>query len=727
MFGLRLNLAHRLSIAVGLPIIALVFFAGFFVIEQRREAVRMSTIAEITRFSGNLSAVIHELQRERGNTAGFIGSGGGAVFTQRLRDQRQRTNAIVQAYRSALAEQDQSQFSAEYQAKINAVSAQLAQLGDHRGAVDAGGMTLGNGVSFYTAIINSIFEAYVEEIHATDDAGMTQGMIALLNLMEAKEKAGIERAIGSNSLGSGSVSQQNHRRLIELQAAQNAFMQEFEMIMGDEWSSRLRTAIAAPEVEVVRFRELMSEGGYGASVPQGQGGDWFDASTVRIDALMDVETQFSNHLIGLAEARLSSSTRSAWLTGTLAAVVTLATIMISIFVTLGVVRPIKEITENLTEITQGKQSVDIHGLDRTDEIGVLARAARDFLIDSRKRRELEIEKAQGDQLAMEQRTRLMRAMSSEVETASERSLGRVVESASDIRTRSVAVREALSDATHEAKQVAAHARKSEEQADDAAIQADQLIHAINEVTEQIATSDKLSRDAVARAENSSQTVNKLDEAAGQIGSFVEIINGLAEQTNLLALNATIEAARAGEAGKGFAVVAAEVKALAAQTNQSASEINDRVAAIQDQTQDTVSAIEAISSSIATLSEVTTAVSAAMEEQRASTASFRAFVDQTRGTTAQVAEGVKRIEGLTGNAAGESDQFAQTAEAMADMSELARFEIPRIVITASERAEEETYGAKTSTGDYEAFDDVKASASDDGVDQDPIFSDQRLAS
>jgi methyl-accepting chemotaxis protein len=172
--------------------------------------------------------------------------------------------------------------------------------------------------------------------------------------------------------------------------------------------------------------------------------------------------------------------------------------------------------------------------------------------------------------------------------------------------------------------------------------AEELANSIGEIGGQVERSTTIADAAVEEAERSNEMINGLAGAVDKISDVVALINGIASQTNLLALNATIEAARAGDAGKGFAVVASEVKSLANQTAKATEDIAYQINEVQGATGNAVTGIEGISNTIRQMSEISTAIAAAVEQQRAATGEIARNANAVSDDAASVLNSVTEL-------------------------------------------------------------------------------------
>jgi methyl-accepting chemotaxis protein len=146
---------------------------------------------------------------------------------------------------------------------------------------------------------------------------------------------------------------------------------------------------------------------------------------------------------------------------------------------------------------------------------------------------------------------------------------------------SAAAIEELTVSINEVSEIAVSTEINSRQTSELAIKGGSVVRQAAEKIEQIAAS----------VSDSTKRIHSLVNRSQEIGQITLVIKEIADQTNLLALNAAIEAARAGEQGRGFAVVSDEVRKLAERTAQATAEISQMVGAIQDDTLQTVSAME----------------------------------------------------------------------------------------------------------------------------------------
>jgi methyl-accepting chemotaxis protein len=169
---------------------------------------------------------------------------------------------------------------------------------------------------------------------------------------------------------------------------------------------------------------------------------------------------------------------------------------------------------------------------------------------------------------------------------------------------------------------------------------EEMSSSISEVARNCAQESEIARKADQQARQTRELMVKLDDSARQIGKIVELINQIAEQTNLLALNATIEAASAGEAGRGFAVVANEVKELARQSAAATEDIRRQVSLIQENTANSMEAIDDVASVIEQVSQIASSIAAAVEEQSATTSEIVRSLNGVTCSTKTLSENVQ---------------------------------------------------------------------------------------
>jgi methyl-accepting chemotaxis protein len=337
-----------------------------------------------------------------------------------------------------------------------------------------------------------------------------------------------------------------------------------------------------------------------------------------------------------------------------------------------------ELAGALDKMRDGHYDVAIPHVDRSDEIGTMARATEGFRENFVRVKERETEQKNAE-AAVERRT-LMDRLAGEFQKVIGNIVGTVSSASSELATAATTLTETAETTQKLSTAVAAASEEASSNVQTVATATEEMASSIGEIGRQVQESSQIAGQAVAQARKTDDRIIKLAQAASRIGDVTQLITSIAEQTNLLALNATIEAARAGEAGKGFAVVAQEVKQLASQTAKATSEISGQIAEMQAATQESVAAIKEIGGTIARISDIAASIAAAVDQQGAATQEITRNVQQAAGGTAKVADNISEVSDGAAKTGTASAEVLAAAKALSGQSDRLKAEVDKFLAT-----------------------------------------------
>lgn len=620
-----MSVRRRLFLILLPALLGLAVFAGREVLRKVEEARALVAARTEDEFLGIVSGLAHELQVERGLSAGFLASKGQRSGPELVAQRKRVDEALARLVAAGAAAGPVLRGVAGPLAEARgAVAAQLAL----RARIDALGVTGPESFAAYTGTIERLLA--VIGVAARDAALpiLSRRLIASLAYTWAKEYAGRERATLNAAFTAKAFDPAVHRRAITVVEGQDVHLADFARYATEEEravAAALVTGDAVAEAQALRTRALSVKVGDPLDVEPTR---WFRAITQKIEHMRAVEVALADGRAKVLGAAAAEARRGALLAFALSLAATVLALVVG-------GRQSRAILETLGG--EPDAAVDaarrIAAGDLTVVVPVRAGDATSVLAAMRRMQATLVEAVQSIREAAD----AVGCASSEIAVGSTDLAQRTEEQAASLEHTTASL-DALDALVHGNAEDAARAR---------------------------ALSTEASREALEGGELVGRVVGTMQEiraSSRAVDAVVEVLDGLAFQTKLLALNATVEAARAGDHGRGFAVVAQEVRSLAEQTAASARDIGALVRA----------AGEAVEHGVEEASHAGARLGAIVKgaESVARTVAHIAEASATQATDlGRIHTALREMNAVTEQNAALVEQSAASAESMRDQTQV----------------------------------------------------------
>jgi methyl-accepting chemotaxis protein len=348
---------------------AMLYYAISAIQADWREMKTLDHVADAQQVAIRSGSLAHELQKERGLSAGFLSSRG-EKFRDALASQRQLTDREFENFNQLLTQVDASQLGESALAKLTEGFNAMGAIGEKRSAIDALTLEGPGSFAYYSTTIDHLLDMVTESGKISSHDLTSKALLSLDLFLRAKENAGRERAtVNAIFTANKPVLAPQFRSLSSVVAAQMSYGRLFLSVADPVRKAEFETLLANPvNVEVERMRKVAfdkaGEGEFGIEASA-----WFKTITEKIDAMKVIE----DHLVGDLNTKVTELRAHAQLSLTTAIVIVIIALLFNalfLWVMVHLVRGLKSGQDSVSRLAAGDFSTKIE-VDRKDELGAL--------------------------------------------------------------------------------------------------------------------------------------------------------------------------------------------------------------------------------------------------------------------------------------------------------------------------------------------------------------------
>ncbi len=633
-----MKIKTKLMLLLAIPLIGFIAVSIKAINTDYKEVQLLEKLNKGIELSVKLSSLVHETQKERGFTAGFIGSNG-TKFKDNLSIQRETTNKRIDELKSFLALNKFEKIDKGIHIDLLSLLNDISNIKEIRDQVKRNQISLGKALSYYTSMNSKMLISVAHIIKISESSDISNKLVSYINFLLSKERAGIERAVGTNTIAKNQFTLKLKIKFIKLISAQDSFMSNFLLSATPEIKDFYKKTLSGNTIdEVNRIRDILYRQDKDFGV---QSVYFFKMMTQKINKLKKVDDYLAIDIKKTITQKLESIKTDMYYFLILNLIALIITVIVAFLILKDIFTKLTNLNcgiENLLTTKDTSSRIDINS---NDEIAVISNNFNTYLqsiddgikednifidlanetIENVKRgcytntisghtsnNSLEIFKnsvndmIQSTRKHFEDLTTLLDEysrydyknklqlegidedgvfglLSKDINTLREAITGMLVENKSNgltLERSSNILRDNVNVLNVNSTQSAAALEETAASLEEITTN---ITNNTNNIVQMAGIANVLRKSSYDGQELANQTtsaMNDIDDKVNAINEAISVIDQISFQTNILSLNAAVEAATAGEAGKGFAVVAQEVRNLASRSAEAANEIKSLV-------------------------------------------------------------------------------------------------------------------------------------------------------
>jgi methyl-accepting chemotaxis protein len=246
----KFSIKQKLIAIMMIPLIVVILLSAKLAYNAYVKTTNLQKIEKIVILSTKIGAMVHETQKERGMTAGFIGSNG-KNFTNKLPQQRKNVNTRKRELLNYLKDFNIDEYTPEFKRTISKGLAQLKQIESIRNQVTSLSIPIGKALAYYTNMNANFLNVIDSGTRISTNPLLTKKISAYINFLLSKERAGIERAVGSNTLAQNAFGNGMRIKFTNLISTQNTYMYTFTKFADSKTTEFYKNTLQGPEIEEV--------------------------------------------------------------------------------------------------------------------------------------------------------------------------------------------------------------------------------------------------------------------------------------------------------------------------------------------------------------------------------------------------------------------------------------------------------------------------------------------